>query len=35
VAYAPDGLHYFTTGEGSMPALNRVDCTGASTAARP
>jgi hypothetical protein len=30
VAYAPDGLRYFTTGEGSMPALNRVDCAGAN-----
>ena len=27
VAYGPDGLSYFTTGEGSMPAINRVACT--------
>jgi len=26
VAYRPDGRGYFTTGEGAMPALNRVDC---------
>ncbi len=34
VAYGPDGLRYFTTGEGAMPALNRVDCAVAATAAR-
>ena len=26
VAYRADGRGYFTTGEGAMPALNRVDC---------
>ena len=31
VTYRPDGRGYFTTGEGAMPALNRVDC--AATAA--
>jgi len=27
VTYSSDGRRTFTTGEGSMPALNRVDCT--------